>query len=489
MAETLSVAAAQARLQAFATAGGHHVLHAVVAEHEAAVHLVGGAVRDIALGRTVGDLDFVTSTGASTLARRLADRLGASLVTLDAARGIFRVVVGGEHIDICDLQAPSLEGDLRARDLTINAVALDARALGAGNAVVVDPLGGLDDLCGGLLRCPSAEVLDADPLRLVRVVRFASVLGFAIAPETWREIAPRADLLSHVSPERVRDELFTVLGSPRSEEGVSLLTEAGLLRVILPEIGAHANVTRDGPSSRAVDARALHALRAIDAGAVATARAMIADDGGELVDLLVRSCGGERRSVLALMRFAILLRHLGGPDARCAPSSPPGHRTSSAAAAERACERLRLSTLEKRLVASMLAHRHEPGEMQDAGARTPSAARRWFKHAHPAGPEALILALAESEAETADAPSCTASVGDCVAWLLQWRFGGGPARCVPLLDGGRIQSILSLGRGPHIGAWLEDLADAQADGVVTSEAEAVAWVRSRADQAAGHTPS
>src|SRR5439155_7733860 len=128
--------------------------------------LVGGAVRDAVLGRVRRDgvdLDLAVPRGALALARRIAERAGGTLVPLDDERGTARIVLGAGRIDVADFRAPTLEGDLAARDFTVNALAVSIRALvREGRAAVVDPTGGLADLRARRLRLPQPRVLDED---------------------------------------------------------------------------------------------------------------------------------------------------------------------------------------------------------------------------------------------------------------------------------------------------------------------------------------
>src|SRR5262245_4059512 len=130
-------------------------------------YLVGGAVRDLLLGRPLVDLDLAVPRGALPLARRLADGLGAAFVTLDAERGVARVVWERDgrrlEVDVADFRAGDLEGDLRARDVTINAMALPLH--GEYGQRLVDPAGGRDDLARRIVRLLAPAVLADDPLR------------------------------------------------------------------------------------------------------------------------------------------------------------------------------------------------------------------------------------------------------------------------------------------------------------------------------------
>ena len=106
------------------------------------VYLVGGSVRELALGRAAQDLDLAVSAQTLELARDLAGALGGTYVLLDEAERTARVVWQGEILDLAEFRAPTLEGDLAGRDFTLNALAVDLkRHPGAGSAGAHRPLG------------------------------------------------------------------------------------------------------------------------------------------------------------------------------------------------------------------------------------------------------------------------------------------------------------------------------------------------------------
>ena len=142
------------------------------------VWLVGGAVRQLLAGEPVNDLDLATPREALALGRALADRLGGRFVALDRERGAGRVVGAGPGvptIDLVDFRAPELDGDLRARDFTINALAAPLAALlRDGEAPVIDPTGGLADLRGRVVRLAGPGAIGDDPVRALRGARLAT---------------------------------------------------------------------------------------------------------------------------------------------------------------------------------------------------------------------------------------------------------------------------------------------------------------------------
>ena len=218
-----------------------------------ALHLVGGSVRDALLGRLGDDLDLTTDARPDVV---LALTDGWAEATWDA--GIAFGTVGlqrrGTRIEITTYRAESYEpgsrnpqvtygdslaGDLVRRDLTVNAMALALPDWRAADAFV-DPFGGRDDLAAGLLRTPGRpeDSFDDDPLRMLRVARFAAQLGFAVAPEVVAATRDRAPRLAIVSAERVKGELTKLLLADRPRAGLELLVETGLADVVLPELPA-----------------------------------------------------------------------------------------------------------------------------------------------------------------------------------------------------------------------------------------------------------
>lgn len=253
----------------------------VAGQNRAACYLVGGSVRDLLLGRAVGDLDLVVEGDARQLARTLAGELGAAPVVLDEQRRLYRLVGRGQkwQLDLEGIAPGGLVEDLRRRDFTINALALPLDALqvdrpgegGSAAAVhgdmavqavtvglegaarpaaagalprgrkrladgaeelarrVIDPAGGLADLRGGLIRAVGGSSLRDDPLRCLRAFRLAGQLGFALEAGTVRLIREAAPGLASCAGERICAELAAILREPFAAARVREMEEAASL--------------------------------------------------------------------------------------------------------------------------------------------------------------------------------------------------------------------------------------------------------------------
>jgi Poly A polymerase head domain len=203
--------------------------------------VVGGAVRDEALGRDLVDLD-VACREPRKAAREYAKRSGGDPFPLSERHGAWRVALeAGRTVDFTPLR-DGIEDDLATRDFTINAIAVP---LTGGEEV--DPHGGRADLDGKLIRAVTPTVFTDDPLRLLRAVRLEDELGFVLEPETERRLREQAALVTEPARERALAELVRL-----SFEGYRRADELGLLA---PLGGSSAGLDRplvDRPAFRLV---------------------------------------------------------------------------------------------------------------------------------------------------------------------------------------------------------------------------------------------
>lgn len=247
-----------------------------------AAYVVGGSVRDVFLERAALDWDLATSARPETTASlfptaRYENRFGTVAVDPgDPAIEDVEITTFRSDHDYADFRRPhrvefsdDIRLDLARRDVTVNAIAWGAEAGGpaAGQAThVVDPFGGRADIEARTLRAVGEprDRFAEDALRMLRVVRFAATLGFGVEARTLAAIQARADLVQHLSSERVAEELRRILAAPRPSVGLRMLADTGLLAPISPELAAQRGV----PQNK-IEGEDLwdHTLRAVD-GAV-----------------------------------------------------------------------------------------------------------------------------------------------------------------------------------------------------------------------------
>ena len=226
------------------------ILHTLRAKgHEA--YLVGGCVRDLLLGREPQDWDVATDARPEQI-----EALFPKTLAVGKAFGIITVVPDvGQPVEVASYRAdsPYADGrrpetvtftDARAdalrRDFTVNALFLDP-----DTGEIRDFVHGRADLEARIIRAigDPARRFAEDHLRLLRAVRFAATLGFALEPATFTAIQQLAPQIRRISAERIRDELFRLLTeSPQAGQALQLLRDSGLLKEILPEVEGMAGV-------------------------------------------------------------------------------------------------------------------------------------------------------------------------------------------------------------------------------------------------------
>lgn len=234
------------------------------------IFLVGGALRNLVLGKEINDLDLASSAHPSDIMR-----MYKSVIPTGIKHGTVTLVLEKEHYEITtfrvdgeysDARRPDkvsftsdIHEDLKRRDFTINAMALDLHS-----GQLLDPHDGRGDIARRLIRTVGdpLERFFEDGLRIVRGIRFASQLGFDIDAETRTAMSARLDKLAQVSVERFRDELLKTLSSAHPVEGMQLMHDLRIDALFLPEYSAAASMGKPDrigtPAARVT--RALKAL-------------------------------------------------------------------------------------------------------------------------------------------------------------------------------------------------------------------------------------
>jgi poly(A) polymerase len=204
--------------------------------------IVGGAVRDILIGKSFNDLDLVVERNAEELAKRLAKDLGFTFVELSREFGVYRVANPWAVIDISLQQGETIEEDLKLRDFTINAMAIPVESLFEDRIYFIDPFLGYVDLKEKRVRGIAEENIVADPLRILRGYRLFAK-GYGLLERKTREwFAKHAKSLILSAPERIFHELELILLTDRAYEAFCLMDEDGVLEVIFPEVNPCRNV-------------------------------------------------------------------------------------------------------------------------------------------------------------------------------------------------------------------------------------------------------
>ena len=428
------------------------------AGHQA--YLVGGCVRDILLKREPVDYDVATDATPDQVQKLFPHSLAVGaqfgvIVVLgdpemrpETQPGLhvevatFRSDVGysdGRHPDKI-LFAASPEEDVRRRDFTINALLLEPET-----GKVLDFVEGRKDLEVGLIRAIGVPErrFDEDKLRMIRAVRFAARLGYAIEPATFAAIEKLAPQIHRVSPERLRDELTKLLTEGAARRGFELLDESRLLPEILPEIGRMKGVEQP-PQFHPEGDVWIHTLMMLDG--------------------LPAGCA----STLA---WGVLLHDVGKPPTFKPPAGPGGrirfdeHVEVGTRMAEAICRRLRFSNEDTEQIAALVANHLR---FKDVAQMKPSTLKRFVR-----------LSRFEEHLEL-HRLDCLSSHGSLEAYNFVQKFlADTPPEQVrpPRLLGGDDLKALGFSPGPPFKEILEAVEEAQLNGKISTKEEAMQLVQ------------
>jgi len=414
-----------------------------------ALALVGGPVRDAFLGRPAPDLDFTTDAPPEhtlRILRRWGDShwdIGKDFGTIGAKQGDVVVEVTTYRSDVYrpDSRKPevaygdTLEGDLRRRDFTVNAMAVQLPSM-----TFVDPYGGLADLQARVLRTPGRpeDSFSDDPLRMMRAARFAAQIGFAVADDVRAAMTGMAERITIVSAERVRVELDKTLLAPDPRAGLALLVDSGLADHVLPELAALRLEVDEHHRHKDVYEHTLTVLE----------QAMALEDGPD----------GEVPGPDLVLRLAALLHDIGKPATR--RFEPGGgvsfhhHEVVGAKLTTRRMQALRFDKETTKQVARLVElhlrfHGYGEGEWTD------SAVRRYVTDAGPLLPR--LHKLTRSDATTRNrrkAARLAAAYDDLEDRIARLQEQEQLDSVRPDLDGDEIMALLGIPPGRDVGqAW------------------------------------
>jgi len=398
--------------------------------------VVGGSLRDAVLGRPAADWDLASDARPDRLLEVFPgsvyeNQFGTVGVRQDGET--YEVTTFRSDHDYADFRRPhriefgeTIELDLARRDFTVNAMAWGARVGEVPR--LVDPYAGIADIGARVLRAvgePSAR-FEEDALRMVRAVRLAASLDFAIEPSTLIAIGQRSELAAHLSGERIAAELDRLLIVARPSIGLALMNDTGLLAPISSELAKQRGIPQNKvPGEDLWD----HTLRTVDAAP------------------------GDR----PIVRLAALVHDIGKP-ATFAEGHFLGHDAVGAGLAEVFLDRLRSPRAVRERVVGLVRHHmfsYEPN-WSDA------AVRRFILKIDDLGPGALheLLALREADNVGSGLPPGAGRLEE-----LRGRIAAELAAEVVLdrrglaVDGQNLMTELGLEQGPLLGRILDDLLD------------------------------
>jgi len=450
------------------------------------IYLVGGSVRDLLIGKEdLKDIDLVIPSGSGAVARAFSDHISGNFFFLDEERNSTRVVKKMAHgviqFDFMSMQGPDLAADLRRRDFSMNAMALDLREFIRYQSLenIIDLFRGKEDVINKLVRVTHQEVLNEDPLRLLRAVRFAVTLGFTIEESTAAYIRERSHLIAEPSPERLRDEIFLILSERNAGGYLELIDSLGLLLPLLPELAPLRGFTPGRYQCHDVLTHSIRTAGYLDS--VLNDLSRISPEHAQAVFDHLEESVEHLLPRKAALRFACLLHDLAKPETFTDTDGHirfHGHDFFGAEKAALVCRRFRMSRDSEALVAKVIKQHMRLFTLSTAGEPGKNALYRYCRDLGPAVPESLLLAQADARATYEIMPKEEFSnTEELLAVVLDYYYSTFlKTEAKPLVNG---QDLIDRGLepGPRFGEILDEIKERQALGMLKDRQEALKYLK------------
>ena len=446
-------------------------------ERPGPVWLVGGAIRDALLDRPVADADLAVERGGEEeVARAIARVAGGSAFSLSEEFATWRAVAStdGWHVDVSGLRAESIEDDLRARDFTVNAIALP---LGGGDPI--DPTDGIADAEARVLRAASEASFEDDPLRLLRACRLGAGLELSLEPATAELARRHADRAADPAGERQFAELRGIVAGRDPMAGIRLMEELAVLPVVLPELEALRGVVQN--PNHHLDVLG-HTLAVLEEwlGIEDDVAGFAGDLAPEVEAFLGEPLADEltRRDAL---RFGALFHDMGKPETRGEGSGYVtfiGHDEVGAQIIASICRRLRTSRALSGHLQGLALHHLRLGFLIHQKPLSRRAVYDYLVATEPVAADVTLLTVADRLAARGEGPLASPEMVEAHLDLarqmlreaLAWHREGSPR---PPLTGDELAEELGLAPGPEMGRVLEELRAEAFTGEISSRSQAL----------------
>ncbi len=460
-------------------------LHQLSKEKKVKVYLVGGALRNLYLAAPFEpDIDLVLDRGINAFPEAVAARLGGRAFVLDKETKAARVIVRKGHktytLDFSPMAGRDIAEDLKKRDFTVNATAVEVSSIFEGPELkVIDPSGGLADAARKVLAATNKRVFQEDPLRCMRAVRLSLQYGFAISPGTLVLLKAGARLFHKTSVERIRDELLRIFSCGNAARGLKAVFNTGIADAALPEAGEWAGL-------KGYDLLT-HSLKTLVEAEVLLSNldAEFPLHAGRLARHFSSSIGGVKRGVF--LKLCAFFHDIGKPSAMTREHGRLrfiGHDSIGASIALEMAKRLRMSRKAAAGLSAAIKSHHRVfmfaglKEKSEGGAPHDRAKAHFFRAVGGRlGVDLLFLAVADARATRGgEDPEVKKAAGE----LLDFYYGVfSRKRPQPLLTGAEVMRLFGVSQGPLVGEILAGISEAIESGAVTNRKEAVGYVFKR----------
>ncbi len=457
----------------------------LMGERDIRFYIVGGALRDLLIGVQPKDIDFVPDreAEAGVMAKLFADRIGGVMVEFHSHGDVYRVIHNGRSFDFTELQGRNIDEDLRRRDFTINSLALCVMNASdmSKPITLLDPMNGLGDIDAKLVKINNDKVYDDDPLRIMRLFRFAYRFGFRVDDFSYRLIPQKLFGLDRVSGERIREELAELLRFNGAAKALEAMEGVGILSRLFPLIAGMKGFPQNDYHHLDVFSHTIEAISALENPDLLT-DPRIAPYADRIQERFFWEFpSGHSR--MSLVKLAMLFHDIGKPGTASYDDNGRlhfiGHEKLSVSMVKDYLVNLRMSRRETHYILMLIDGHMRPGQINLDSPNVHKQVYRYFKEFGPEGVELAMFSLADRLA--ARGPAVSEEMidweYDICAKLLDTFFNRSQliARPPKLLSGRDLIEKLGVEPGPRVGILLDRIEEAQIEGSVKDTEGALAY--------------
>ena len=491
---------------------------AVSDEINVEVYLVGGIVRDIIIAQGSVqnqfqdnglDIDFAIDGDALLFGKRVGDAVKGSYFPLDEERSVSRVVVKqSEHtshqspvkgdeviLDFSRIRGEGIEDDLKLRDFTINSIAISLDNLfDSRDLNYIDPTGGISDINNKVIRVYDKGVIDDDPLRMLRAIRFESQLDFLIDDKLEILIKENGYKIKKTSGERIRDELFNILSGDKSHIYIQRLKDLSLLKEIIPEItppsipplqrgGAGGGLEQGRHHKYFLWEHSINTLKTLEV-LIENLQRKFPDRYIQLYEMLSNVLE-QGISAKEAVKLSSIMHDIGKPLTKELDKNGNvhfiNHEKLSADITEKLCQRLRLGNNICKTMTTIVRNHMRPILLSNEKKVTNRAIFRFFRDTNEAGVLICLLSIADINATRGSGifDDTAEDIEGLVKRVIDYYFKDFIRQInSPLISGDEIMKRLNLKSGPGIGELLKEIEEMRAEGIISNTEEAIKFLES-----------
>ncbi len=440
------------------------------------LYLVGGFLRDKLLGKESFDIDFIVKgQNAIELAKNFADKTNRYFLVLDEKFEIARVVDNDKlhYFDFARCENDDIEIDIKRRDLTINAIASQVYPKNE----IFDIVDGQKDLNAKVIRAISEKNLVDDPLRILRIFRFASLLDFDIEKQTLEFAQKHYQKIKNVAPERILNELIKFFEGKNSAKYLTIMKDIGLLYEIFEPLKAVSKIPPNSHHHLSLIDHCIETVNQIELG-----YNNIPDFEKERLNSY--QCNGVK--FLSLLKIGALLHDAGKPQTWTIEENGRhrfiNHDSAGAELLKPILKKMKFSKAQIKYVTTLVRNHIYPSQLaRENEEASEKPIFRMFRKLEETTPDILLLAMADRL--SAQGPAITKEVTEnnlnaLKRYMTMYEEYIKTAKPLPkLLDGNEISEITGVEKGKQLGEIINTLKNAQISGDVITKEDAIDFLK------------